>query len=213
MRRMETAKKLSVSAPGELWRRAEEKEPDLSPSGIVQDALRRLVGEGSRPAYSTTRPDRLSADFEAEKSRFAQEAGKQFERGYRAGVEAVKEFSWDDIEGLADMRFNVKRWAHAWGMAQVDIDMATDESIPPEELERVLRHPDEWAGWLTPRATLDSHARKVQALLTALGGLVPPFGDNSPSPGRTYVQGFTKAMRDFWEEVNNENADEKSTSL
>ena len=40
------------------------------------------------------------------------------------------------------------------------------------------------------------------ALITALGSMMSPWGDDMFSPNVPYIRGFTQAMRDLWNRVN-----------
>jgi len=179
--------KLSISVPNELWDRARAAGNDANPSHLVQEALHRYVEErGRKPAYPLTPPDDVASAKGAVRERFANEARKKFEDGYRAALTAFPVLSWNDIEFLANSyRFDVKRWAHSYAALAEDPDLR--KAMPGY----VSQFPE----------GADVDAAVVQALMNALGAWAAPHGMSEWEPGATYARGFEQAARDVWREI------------
>lgn len=171
--------KLSISVPDDLWLRAQNLSSEVSPSALVQEVLFSWVTDRELSAgYSTAAPPDVGTELESIGSRLSIEAREEFERGYRAGVSAAAKSPWWAIEALVAERFDVKDWAkrvRRWA------EMA-DRREPGFELQA------EDQVW-------------INALIETLGDLVHPWGGKEWIPPATYIRGFSRAMRDLWEMV------------
>jgi hypothetical protein len=94
--------KLSVSVPDDLWLEVSKVMSGLSPSHLIQEALRRWLAARSAPAgYSTEAPAEANEALAALRKRFVEKARQEFERGYRDALATADALEWQDIELLA----------------------------------------------------------------------------------------------------------------
>lgn len=209
--------KLSVSVPDDLWEEARSVAagPESS-SAVVQEALRRWVTQArSGPGYATNPPEDVLGDMQEARERLSREARAEFGHGYAQGVQCARRLPWRAIENLADQHsFRVREWARAWAKAAVELDMATpSQSLSNAEQAEIInawlrsprRRPFDWTDVDAAVQEADPEPGPyvvVRALIPALGGLVPPYGDELEfRPSTTYLRGFTQAMRDVWSSV------------
>jgi post-segregation antitoxin (ccd killing protein) len=149
--------KLSISVPDELWDQARAAAPDLNPSQLVQNALRRyLTAAAQRPPFARVRPSASQADFEQVRQRMAGEARARYERGYQAGLSLTKDLSWGAVDLLANLNWDVNKWVRElesrdpdgdllWqllGIEESDIDGIREYLAPSFERESAFR-----TGW------------------------------------------------------------------
>jgi hypothetical protein len=167
--------KLSVSVPDDLWSEARHIRPDLNPSHLVQQALEAWTSGRAAPPFLGSRPPDADAAFASARDRFAAGARSEFERGYRAALVAAEALEFGYLQSLASDRFDVVAWARGIGQTRVQADLG---NIPKD--------------WAPGPAT-------INAIVDALGSLVPPFGDDAFEPSTPYLRGFAQAMRDLWE--------------
>jgi|GEM_PF-2279553 len=167
--------KLSVSVPDALWETSRAQRPDLNPSRLVQEALEAWRQQRARPAFPLERPVEADSLFAKRRDQLAAKAREEFERGYRAALAVAEVFDWWDLESLARQRFDVAAWAAGFADAAVAADLGR---IPTEAPDKKV----------------------MSALIKALGALLPPFGDNEPTPSAPYQRGFAQAMRELWRE-------------
>ena len=170
--------KLSVSVPDELWERASAQRPDLKTSVLVQEALESWTRPEGTAGYSLARPEGVEELFEAARERLAAEARAQFERGYRAALEAAPSLAIWHIESLAEKRYDVKAWIEpiVGGRVAMAVGQIPDPSPGEPDLAMV-------------------------ALIRALGSLSGPWADDMFRPGPAYLRGFAQAMRELFDEV------------
>jgi hypothetical protein len=169
--------KLSVYVPDDLWERARAVRP-ANTSLIVQEALSLLVRtKSTEPAYSGEAPvgTELTRDFL--KSQFSQQARWRFEEGYRSGLDYLQasQIPWKAFESFAEAGFDLRRWIASWF---------------DEEVEEVDDLEPDGPDWLV---RLGEHKY--------LGELAKRYGYHRPHPDRTYLLGFSRALRDVWRSV------------
>jgi hypothetical protein len=169
--------KLSVSVPDELWEASRTQRPDLNPSHLVQEALEVWTRSHVAPPFSLERPDDAGDAFALVREHLAGQAREEFERGYRAALEAAEVLDFWVIESLAKQHFDVVAWAEGFASSEVQADM---DRIPRD------RAPG---------------TKIIGPLLKALGNVISPWGDDAFGPSAPYLRGFAQAMRDLWEEA------------
>lgn len=92
--------KLSAHVPDELWARAVALHPGLGPSGVVQQALRRLV-ERPRPRFAPRVPEDQLPTVRRRHLRLQGLAQAAYDDGYEAGLRLCEKLRWADLERLA----------------------------------------------------------------------------------------------------------------
>lgn len=161
--------KLSVSVPDELWEKARRQADDDSPSAIIQSALSRLVSPSDAP-YARRPPDAKKLLAQAAK-RLGAGAAKEYERGYRDGLEALDEEFWLPLNDLAKDGFDLQAWAKAVKAGDKYYLFGSKDDPEPE--------------WFTITGQL-------------LGELIDESWGQEP-PNMAYIHGFQAAWRDAWE--------------
>lgn len=172
--------KLSVYVPDSLFEQARSLDTQANTSRLVQRALQRLVAEGEeRPLYAGARPARADKQLAHLREKLATEARADYERGYSDALTAAESLPWWALEGLADNNFDLPRWCDGWFNAeQHRIDAAVSG--------RQLVEGDKGPAWVTEIGHY-------------LGRLINPIDDWTP--GRSYLRGFSDALRDAWDSV------------
>ena len=97
--------KLSVYVPDDLWKRAQASAENKNPSQLVQEALRRMVGD--RVAY-VTRATGVDDEVAAVARKKAAEAQDAYDSGWSAGLELAGVWPWDALDWLADFDFDLE---------------------------------------------------------------------------------------------------------
>jgi len=106
--------KLTVYVRDELLDRARALNPDANTSQLVQRGLERLSPAEDAP-YAR-RPKDAAELLAAAAGQLREGAAREYENGYRAALVTVTEAGevvWPSLRSLADMGFDVKRWAEA----------------------------------------------------------------------------------------------------
>jgi hypothetical protein len=171
--------KLTVYIPDDLLDRARSQGGQENTSQLVQRGLQALVG-GASTGYARRPADaeQLIADARA---RLAPAAEEEFQRGYRAALTTMNETFWPLLDQLAQMDFDLQRWARGWvdGMGAVAVGLA-----PGREARF---SPPRW--W--------------PALAGDLGTMVDPIGFDKYSftPTTPFKRGYEAALRDAWSAV------------
>ena len=174
--------RMTVYAPESLWAEAKTEAPELSPSQLVQSALRGVVqSHRPRPDYAD-----LSDDLAAERDRVRADVRAQataaYQAGYRLGLALADELHWVALAAFANCYWKFGPWSDdvkeldvlfadpEWN-EEVDLDAALDQlvselhlptaTVPPdgyvkEGLEDAVR--DVWEGLGAPRAARDATA-------------------------------------------------------
>ncbi len=152
------------------------QRPDLNPSHLVQEALEAWTRSHAAPVFPQERPDDAQDAFALARERLSGQAREEFERGYRAALEAAEVLDLWVIESLAKRHFEVVAWAADFAQTSVEaaIGMTSEEWAPDNKI--------------------------IGALVKALGNLIGPWGDDAFRPSAPYLRGFVQAMRDLWEE-------------
>lgn len=170
--------KVSVSIPDELLDRARALHGPASTSQLVQRGLAQLVAHltgPSDPDYAQ-RPDDVKEMLAAARAKLLTSARKEFEEGYRAGVEDIGELDWALLEELADTRFDLLTRLSAW-QRSLTLDLSGDMTFRPP-------------GWF------DILAKRFGSLVDPIG-----FGKFGSAPTRTFVRGYAAALHDAWATV------------
>ena len=170
--------KVSVSIPDELLDRARALHGPSSTSQLVQQGLMQLTAHLTRssiPDYAQ-RPDDAQDLLAPARDKLLAAARKQFEQGYRAGIEDIGELDWKLLEELADARFDLLTRLSAW-----------QRSLTPDPSGDMTFRPPGWFDVLAKR----------------FGSLVDPIGFDKFgfAPSRTFVRGYAAALRDAWATV------------
>jgi hypothetical protein len=118
--------KLSISVPDNLWSESRRDHPDLSPSQLVQAALRAFSGGEAvqRPAYAQTAPKLADDAQQLIAERLRAEARRLYEAGYEQGLRLAERLPWRAVDRLADADWDLGKWIGDLG--EYD-DVAWDE--------------------------------------------------------------------------------------
>ncbi len=173
--------KLSAYVSDDLWARAVQVDPTANPSQLIQRGLNCLLAR--RPADGPPHggesvPDDAIARIKALRERFAAEAKEEYERGYRAALDAAEQMPWYEIERFANFKFDVRQWAKR---------LATEPQLIEGELRE--RHLDDW---------------EIELMKGTLGTLASPSqapGEFHFSPPRARIRGFGDGLRAVFESV------------
>jgi hypothetical protein len=181
--------KLSVSVPDDLWDQARGQAPtDIAsaPSALVQEALRAYVTANApeAPRLRVPRPEGHQVTFERARSKLAQQARQEAEKGYVAGLAIAEHLEWHDIESLAERyRFDVAEWAKSYRDA--------DERAAMRKSGMQIEPMHE----ATPRPNLMRH------LIVNLGDLAAFASQAEWDPAPTYLRGVRQALAEMYQEA------------
>lgn len=147
--------KLSVSVPDELWEEARAAAKGMGPSELVQDALRRMVGDRQLP-YSGAPPadDKRLRRIHALKRA---EVDELFRSGYEDGLRTAETYEWEFLDLAASFDFNLERLRLEnerrseigvyWELEEILPNLGLRGRVYDEGLRRALR--DAWQAVLS----------------------------------------------------------------
>ena len=164
--------KLSVYVADELWEKACQVDPLANRSQLVQRGLERLLQD--RSGGPTPVPEGAAAKIGALRDVFTAQARAEYEAGYAGALEAAEAMPWYALEGLANTRFDTRRW-----IGQIQRSAASNAA-----------HGEQVPKWL-------------YSIAKTLGDLADPIGfdEYSFTPTRARIRGFGDALRAVWDAV------------
>lgn len=171
--------KFSVSVPDDLWEAARTVIAGDSPSGVVQEALRRVSSEqAGEPSYAEppAMEGELAASLAATRERLLGEARGLYQAGYRKGVELASRLNWGQLSSIVGQGVV----AAAKSIAQQRWDIHSGRVKLPSVAEPVAE----------------------AKLLAEFVGSYADFTDTvnwTPSP--VTVEGMDHALREIWDQV------------
>lgn len=90
--------KANVSIPDPLWAEAlAQSTVGVSPSAVLQDALRRSIALAGGPSELDEEATEL---FEAARQSVRADAEKAYSRGYKAGLRLARDLTWDQLREM-----------------------------------------------------------------------------------------------------------------
>jgi len=149
---------------------------------LVQQAVTAFVQSKAKgPAYAEGPPPGTDSTIKYLRDVYAEEARQHSDRGYRAGLAYLNanRLPWSEFQGLAQNDFDLKRWLDPWHDGFVEAAMHPEVGREP--------HIPDW----------------MVALMKAdyLGEFANPISGDGFYPDGTYLQGFSRALRDVWNAV------------
>jgi hypothetical protein len=166
--------KLSVYIPDELLERAREADPELSPSSVLQEALRLRVTD-HRPRPYATLSDELAIEQDAAQRFVLSRVREAWENGYRVGLEFAKELPWEAFEAFATTDWTSQSMAESFAEEEFPIlNPSPEETDLVLDFERLLQVAQDRCG---------------RRLRLTDGGVPTGLG----------AEGFVDAIRQVWE--------------
>lgn len=170
--------KLSVSVPDDLWESARSVIEGDSPSGVVQEALRRVtVAHGAEVGYAQppAMDDELAASLAATRQRLLEEARGLYQAGYHRGIELAGRLDWTQLRlivgrGIVPASEYLKDQKHRLQTGEWELPPDSKQMIDPDDVlaEYTGGHASNHMDWKPPSET---------------------------------VEGMDRALRDVWEQV------------
>ncbi|HEX3811409.1 MAG TPA: hypothetical protein VHX59_01095 [Mycobacteriales bacterium] len=167
--------KISASVPDDLWESARDFLDADSTSGVVQEALRRVLADRTGgPSYAEVPAGDPALDDSLEdlRDRLIDEARELFQRGYRKGVELIHKLDWQQLQWVAEQ--GVVRAAEAVGQAVRDLERG--------DLDRVS-------------------VIRPALLIEYLGRYADMTGSTEWAPSTVEIEGMDRAFQDVWKRV------------
>lgn len=168
---------MSIYLPDDLAEQLKVADPTRSASQVIQEALRRYLGESAGAAYARV-PSNAAQLVDQARNHLMPKAQADYERGYAEALARVTDLPWFVLDGLAGEHFDVAAWIRPWrnGAGDIAVGRGPEGAKSPH--------------WL--------------ALLAAdLGELADPIGFEKYSfrPSDMYLRGYGAALRAAFDAV------------
>jgi hypothetical protein len=138
---------MSIYLPDDLADRLKLVSTSESSSQIIQEALRRHLGEPLDAPYARP-PQNADQLIEKAREQLLPAAQDEYERGFTAALNRVPDLPWEVLDGLADRKFDVATWIHPWinGAHDIAVGKAPEGAAIPEWLLRIAEDLGQLAG-------------------------------------------------------------------
>jgi len=108
---------MSIYLPDELADRL--KSDDGNSSQVIQEALRRYLGDGAVPNWAQA-PDDAVALLIANSAPLVEQARADYQSGYRAALMRLPDLGWEALNSFARRGFDLIQWLEAWRNGAAD---------------------------------------------------------------------------------------------
>jgi hypothetical protein len=120
--------KLSVYVADELLEQAKQLDPDMSPSTVLQAALRSNIQDRASRPYARLSPD-LEAERETAQRLVLDRVAAAYQVGYAVGLAVAKELPWEAFEDFATLGWNLREWRAGFDDEEYDYINATEKEL------------------------------------------------------------------------------------
>jgi hypothetical protein len=166
--------KLSVYVADDLLEQAKLIDPDLSPSTVLQNALRASVDDRRSRPYVRLSPE-LEHEREVAKRIVLDRVATAYREGYAVGLAFARDLPWEAFENFAVYGWDLRGW-------RANFDDEEYPLINPTEADRAEELVLSFDGLLN--IAMD-HATWFPV-------------DNENTPTGVPAEGFVDAIRDVW---------------
>jgi hypothetical protein len=120
---------MSIYLPDDLAERL--KSDDGKSSQVIQEALRRYLGDDKAPSWAQV-PDDAQALLIANSESLIAEAREDYQDGYRAALKRLPDLGWSTLSSFARSNFELVRWLGSWrsGAAHQAVTNQADDIVP-----------------------------------------------------------------------------------
>jgi hypothetical protein len=102
---------MSIYLPDELADRLKTDEGNASQ--VIQEALRRYLGDTDAPAWAQV-PDDAATLLAANSASLIEQARANYQDGYRAALKRLPDLGWETLSSFARSSFDLIRWLEGW---------------------------------------------------------------------------------------------------